>query len=195
MLAKDEVRLDEIYRYCLHIEKDMLLEGKRLEISERIRLEELKEKREIRALRESRRAELLESASGIFEWVSNFTGSPKGEKILSTIGEVLIFRGQYFDGKPRVELEYEAWLSCDRNGLLHYQEFYRGSMGRQRTKVLTNPEQMISRLHPSYILSAGDAIATGMVWNEVACSVGWRAKISDIRRHRGWLVTTQKTRV
>ena len=59
-------------------------------------------------------------------------------------------------------------------------------MGRRRGKVLTTPEQMVKRLHPNYVLSAGDAIATGNVWKEVECAIRWRAEIFDIRRQRGW---------
>lgn len=187
MVALDEARLDEVYQKALRIEKDMMLEDERLrEISERAQLKERKEYQEIRLLRESRRAELFESASSILQWASDFATSPKGRKILSTIGEVIIYRTHYFDCKPREEKEYEAWLTCDRNGVLRYREFYRGIMGRRRGKALTTPEQMVNRLHPNYVLSAGDAIATGNVWKEVECAIRWRAEIFDIRRQRGW---------
>lgn len=187
MMAVDEAKLDELYQEALHMERDIILEDERLrKISERARLKERKENQEIRLLRESRRAELLESASSIFQWARDFTSSPKGQKILSTIGKVIIHRGHYFDGKPREDKEYEAWLTCDHSGALGYREFYRGIMGRRRGKILTTPEQMVNRLHPNYVLSAGDAIATGNVWKGVECAIRWQAEIFDIRRQRGW---------
>jgi hypothetical protein len=187
MLAKDEARLEELYQQVLHMEPDMMLEDERLrKISERARLKERKENQEIRLLRESRRAELFESASSIFQWARDFTSSPKGQKILSTIGEVMIYRGHYFDCKPRDDKEYEAWLTCGHSGALRYREFYRGIMGRRRGKVLTTPEQVVNHLHPNYVLSAGDAITMGNVWEEVECTIRWRAEIFDIRRQRGW---------
>jgi len=154
-------------------------------ISERAHLKERKENHEIRLLRESRRAELFESASSIFQWAHDFSSSPKGQQILLTIGEAIIYRGHYFDCKPREDNEYEAWLTCDHNGTLRYREFYRGIMGRRR-KTLTTPEQMVNRLHPNYVVSTGDAIATGNVWKGVECAIRWRAEIFDIRRQRGW---------
>lgn len=190
MLTKDEARLDELYRRCLYIEKDMVLEDERSESkSERARLRERRENQEIRTVRENRRVEMLESAGSIFEWVSDFAGSPKGRKILSTMGEVVIFNSDYFGGKhPRHpgEGDFKAWLICDHSGVLRYREFFRGSMGRRRGKVLTTPEQMVSQLHPNYVLSAGDAITTGKVWNEVENSIGWRAEIFDYRKQQGY---------
>ena len=195
MLLEDEARLDELYRYCLCIEEDKALadrglENERLkEKAERAQLRERRENREIRALKKNRRAELLESASSIFEWVSNFTRSLKGRKILSTIGEVVIFNGDYFGGKHPEhpgEEDFKAWLICDHNGLLRYREFFRSSRGRRRGKVLTTPEQMVRQLHPNYVLSVGDAIATGKVWNEVKYSIDWRGEIWNHRKQWGY---------
>jgi len=102
MLAIDEAKLDNPYQQVLQIETDMMLENERLEkLSEVTRLKLRKESQEIRALRESWRAQLLESANSIFEWVGDFAGSPKGRKILSTLGEVILFRAHYSDCKPR----------------------------------------------------------------------------------------------
>ena len=186
MLAIDGTKLDNLYQQVLQIEPDMVLESERLEkLSQAARLGLRKKKQEIRALRESRRDELLESASSIFQWARDFAGSPKGRKILSTLGEVIIFRAHYFDGKPREGKEYEAWLICDPSGVLRYQEFYNG-ISKGRSKVLTSPVQMVNRLHPDYILSALDAIAAGKVWKEIECAIRWRAEIFDIRRQRGW---------
>jgi hypothetical protein len=186
MIAIDEARLNELYQEVLRMEPDMMLEDERLrEISERARLKERRDNQQIRALRQSQWAQLVESASSILQWTRDFAGSPKGRKILSTLGEVIIFRAHYFDGKPREGKEYEAWLICDPSGALRYQEFYNG-IGKGRSKILTSPVQMASRLHPDYILSALDAIAAGKVWKEIECAIKWRAEIFDIRRQRGW---------
>lgn len=187
MLAIDEAKLDNLYQQVLQIETDMMLEREGLEELSRVaRLKVRRGNQAIRTLRESQRDELLECARSIFQWVSDFAGSPKGRKVLSTLGEVTVFRGHYFDCKPREEREYEAWLSYDRSGLLRYRELYKGSMHGRRSKVLSSPEQMVSRLHPNYIFSVLDSITTGQVWKEVECAIRWRAEIFDIRRQRGW---------
>lgn len=187
MVAIDEGKLDEVYQKALQIEEDIALETERLRrLTHDVRLKLKKEGQEIRALRKRQQAELLESARSIFQWASDFAGSLKGRKILSTIGEVIIYRTHYFDCKPREEKEYEAWLTCDHGGALRYREFCRGIMGRRRGKVLTTPLQMVNRLHPNYVLSAGDAITTGEVWKGIECAIKWREEIFDIRRQRGW---------
>lgn len=186
MLEIDEARLDELYTKALHIEPDMVLETERLEkLTEGVRLKLRKENQEIRALRKSRRAQLVQAASTIFDWLRDLAESPKGRKILSTIGEVVIFRGHYHNFKPSDEEEHEAWLTYDSKGVLRYLEYWRGVRVGQ-TKVLDNPEQMVNRLHPNYVLSALDAITTGEVWKEVECAIRWRAETFDIRRQRGW---------
>lgn len=86
MMAVDKAKVDELYQEVLRMEPDMMLEDERLrEISERARLKERRKNQEIRLLRESRRDKLLENASSIFQWASNFATSLKGKKILSTI--------------------------------------------------------------------------------------------------------------
>lgn len=186
MVAIDEARLNHLYQEVQQIETDMMLEREGLEkLSQAARLKVRKENQEIRALRESQRDELLESASNIFQWARDFAGSMKGREILSTLGEVIVFRAQYFDCKPREEKGYEAWLTCNCNGVLRYREFYNG-IGKGRSKVLASSAQMVNRLHPDYIFSAQDAITTGQVWKEIEYAIKWRAEIFDIRRQRGW---------
>lgn len=149
-----------------------------------VRLKMRRESQEIKALRESRRAELVECASNIFEWLKELAKSPSGRKILSLLGEVVIFRDHYWECKPKEEKEYEAWLTYDRNSVLRYREFRR--IGSLPSKVLTNPVQMVNELHPNYILSALDAIARGEVWKGIEYAIKWREEIFDIRRQRGW---------
>lgn len=121
MIAIDEAKLDELYQQVLQIETDMMLERERLKkISERSRLKERKGNQDIRVLRENQRAELLESGSNIFQWARDFARSMKAQKILSSLGGVIIFRAHYFDCKPREDKEYEAWLTCDPSGALRY---------------------------------------------------------------------------
>ena len=186
MVVVDQARLAELYQKTLEIEKDMALESeehRRQTRNIRIKLE--KENQEIRALRQSRRAGLEECATSIFRWLTDFAQNPKGKKILLILGEVTIFRGLYHNRKPSEQKDYEARLTYDAHGVLQYREFYRGILTRQ-TRVLTNPEQMVERLHPNFILSAWEAIAAGKVWEELAYAIKWRAEIFDIRRQRGW---------
>jgi len=64
MLAIDEAKLDNLYQQVLQIETDMMLESEKSgELYKAVRLKVRRENQEIRALRESRRDELLESAS------------------------------------------------------------------------------------------------------------------------------------
>lgn len=185
MVAIDEARLNDLYQEVLQIETDMLQEREGLEeLARAARLKVKRGNQEIRALRESQRGELFECARSIFQWVSDFAESPKGRKVLSTLGEVTVFRGHYFDCKLREEKEYETQLTCCPNGVLRHREFYKGIIGR--SKVLTTPSQMVNQLHPNYILSALDAIARGRVWEEIDRAIKWRAEIFDIRRRRGW---------
>ena len=73
-----------------------MLEEERLRwLTHDVQLKLKKEKREIRDLKESRRAELVQAATGIFDWLRGLAGNQKGRRILSTLGEVVIFRDCY----------------------------------------------------------------------------------------------------
>ena len=135
----------------------------------------------------------MECASSITEWLRELAKSPRGNKILSLLGDVVIFRDHYWECKPREEKEYEAWLTYDCRGVLRYREFYMG-IAKGRSKVLKGAVQMVGRLHPNYILPALDAITSGKVWKDIACAIRWRAEIFDIRRQRGLVATTRSIR-
>ena len=95
----------------------------------------------------------MECASNITEWLRELAKSPRGNKILPLLGDVVIFRDHYWECKPREEKEYEAWLTYDCRGVLRYREFYMG-IAKGRSKVLKGAVQMVERLHPNYILPA-----------------------------------------
>lgn len=67
MVTVDQARLAELYQKTLEIEKDMALESEELRRqTHNIQIKLDKENQEIRALRQSRRAELEKCATSIF---------------------------------------------------------------------------------------------------------------------------------
>ena len=187
MPAIDEAMLEEIYQRALRIEKIRALrEEKHSDIAniiKRLRLALSEEDREIEALRERRHAELVQAATAIFDWVRDFTNIPKGRRVLSILGELTIFRGRYHNYRPIDREGFEALLTFDSNGALHYHEFCQLYPGVLQTKLsshqFSSPEHMVSQLHSDYIISALDSIARGEVWSQVKddvtwCGVRWR---------------------
>ena len=176
MLDRDRARLDGLYDDFLQIEKDIILHAAQIkEQSKNGRRRIKEENKRVQALRESRREELLQSASSLFQWVKDLASRPKGRKILSALGEVAIFRRNYLHCRPVDKKECQAVLLCDRNGIISYREFYMG-LAVLSSKVFTSPEQMVARLHPDYVLSVSKAIATGEVWEEFQSNINWQKK-------------------
>ena len=163
MVAIDEAKLDKLYRKVLKDEKDYVSQCETATRAKREYRQKLrKEKQEIRALREERYSELMQAAGSIFSWLTDFGENPKGRKILSTVGAV-IFCPTYPECKLTEGTDRYTWLSYDRKRILRYRES-NGGIRFLQNKVLANPQQMVSRLHPNYILSVLDDITTGKVW-------------------------------
>ena len=163
MVAIDEAKLDKLYRKVLKDEKDYMSANENARRARREYRQKLrKEKQEIIALREERYSEPMQAADSIFNWLNEFAENPKGRKILSTVGAVVICP-IYPESKLREGKGRYTWLSYDRKGVLRYQES-NGGIRFLQNKVLANPQQMVSRLHPNYILSVLDDITTGKVW-------------------------------
>ncbi len=172
MPAIDEAMLEEIYQRALRIERIVQLrEEIHSYVTNRFQVEQREEAREIEALRERKRTELVKSASAIFDWVRDFARTPKGRRVLSVMGELTIFRGRYHNFRPTEQEGFEGLLTFDSNGTLLYHELVQllpgGSQKKLFSKLFSNPEQMVRKLHPNYILSAADSITMGEVWNEV----------------------------
>jgi hypothetical protein len=93
----------------------------------------------------------MQAAGSIFNWLTDFAENPKGRKILSSVGAV-IFCPTYPEGKLTEGKDRYIWLSYDRKGILRYRES-NGGIRFLQNKVLANPQQMVRRRHPNYILS------------------------------------------
>lgn len=142
------------------------------------KLEERKKRRELKALRESRKEELLNYARALARWLREFAVSEEGRKMFAVCGRPHVFCASFWMGLPSPDsaMTTLATLEILKDTKVFYCERYKGNLSRETFLGFAIDDgkmvhALFSKLHPEYLEQAAKAIESGEAWRYIENSL------------------------